>query len=59
MVLGIAFGFQQNQIAKIDGRVEAYQNSVYPKLNDINVNLASMSKDIDWIKKTLGEAEVK
>lgn len=50
----VAFGFQQSQISRLDGKIDA----VSPSLASINVSLAGMSKDIDWIKKTLGEAEI-
>ena len=53
-----AFTFQQTQIARLDGKIEGFKESVSPSLASINVSLAGMSKDIDWIKKALGEAEI-
>jgi len=49
-----AFTFQQSQIARLDGKIDA----VSPSLASINVSLAGVAKDIDWIKKTLSEAEI-
>lgn len=65
----IAFGFQQNQISKLDGRLEGLQFSTNSKLEGLqlytNNNITPMKEDIAsikegmfWIKERLGGAQI-
>ncbi len=50
--------FQQNQISLLNGKLQTYQDSVYPVLSNIKVDIATINANLGFIKEQLGSAEI-
>lgn len=64
-LLIVAFGFQQNQISKIEGKLDGFQSATNSGIASIKNDIGSTKEDVaaikegmSWVKDRLEKAEI-